>query len=275
MNGNKEKKRYTIAVQNIGAGETHDEVYKVQRYLRRFGYLREGFEPRKLDLPTQAALRLYQERAGVKVTGMIDKPTIEFLEMPRCGVPDFPTLDILAGDNVLLASAQCSYKEIDVPLMYAIINPPRTFTVNDIRPQITAALDTWKAEINQEIPAFDFEEVSMADAPALTFDWVERDHGDGSPFDGLAGNILAHAFSPPPCGDPHAGKCHFDNENVWGISHNSGIIEIRTMALHEIGHLLGLGHSSDTTSVMFERYSGSRPNLTQIDIDSIRALYRP
>jgi hypothetical protein len=220
-------------------------------------------------------LRLYQERARINVTGVIDEPTVERLEMPRCGVPDFPRLTGLAGGNVLLALAQCSYENINGPLTYAIINPPRTFTISDIDQEIKAALDTWKAEINQEIPAFDFKEVSAADAPALKFDWVEGDHGDDSPFDGLEGNVLAHAFSPPPCGNPHAGKCHFDDGNDWGIHHGAQIFEIKTMAIHEIGHLLGLEHSDEPTSVMFHLYSGSRLNLIQADKDAIRALYRP
>ena len=45
------------------------------------------------------------------------------------------------------------------------------------------------------------------------------------------------------------------------------------MALHEIGHALGLKHSQKKESVMYARYSRSRDKLTQDDVEGIRALY--
>ena len=47
------------------------------------------------------------------------------------------------------------------------------------------------------------------------------------------------------------------------------------MALHEIGHSLGLDHSSDPEAVMFPSYSGYKAglDLAQDDIKGIQALY--
>ena len=47
------------------------------------------------------------------------------------------------------------------------------------------------------------------------------------------------------------------------------------MAIHEIGHLLGLSHSQDQDAIMFAFYSPDRVNLAQDDIDGIQALYGP
>jgi hypothetical protein len=138
--------------------------------------------------------------------------------------------------------------------------------LNDIDPAIRAALEIW-----QRVIPVDFLEVGPSETPILTFTWVSGSHGDGQPFDGRDGNILAHAFSPPECGGAHAGQCHFDNEERWGLSHSNGIRDIETVALHEIGHLLGLSHSS--SGVMFHKYQGQRRSLFQIDIDRIQALY--
>jgi hypothetical protein len=46
-----------------------------------------------------------------------------------------------------------------------------------------------------------------------------------------------------------------------------------TVALHELGHSLGLGHSEVTGSVMEPVYAGSRRSLHPDDIAGIQALY--
>ena len=65
-------------------------------------------------------------------------------------------------------------------------------------------------------------------------------HGDGYPFDG-PGGILAHTFYPaPPNPEPLAGDMHFDDSESWHVGANTDLFSV---ALHELGHALGLGHS--------------------------------
>jgi hypothetical protein len=81
--------------------------------------------------------------------------------------------------------------------------------------------------------------------------WASGDHGDGFPFDG-PGNILAHTFYPaPPNPEPIAGDMHFDDAESWHIGAN---IDLFSVALHELGHTLGLGHSDDPNDVMYPYY---------------------
>lgn len=44
---------------------------------------------------------------------------------------------------------------------------------------------------------------------------------------------------------------------------------------HEVGHILGLGHSSDPRAIMYfqVRASGSRPTISQDDVDGVSYLY--
>jgi matrixin len=111
-----------------------------------------------------------------------------------------------------------------------------------------------------------------ADPVDFEIGWATADHGDGNPFDGV-GTVLAHAFYPPPCGDSHTGECHFDDADIWSLAVAPGTRDLETVALHEIGHLLGLDHSPVTGSVMFASYGGVRRAPTQDDIDGIRRLY--
>ncbi|OTF77895.1 matrix metalloproteinase-16-like protein, partial [Euroglyphus maynei] len=98
--------------------------------------------------------------------------------------------------------------------------------------------------------------------------FVSGEHGDGDPFDG-PGNTLAHAYFPQ-----YGGDAHFDNEEHWTVSSYSGT-NIFQVAAHELGHSLGLGHSSARDSLMAPFYQKYKPKfkLHQDDVLAIQALY--
>ena len=91
--------------------------------------------------------------------------------------------------------------------------------------------------------------------------------------------VLAHAFFPNTeatlgPGGTIGGDVHID-ERTWVDNPNatSGQFDLFTIMLHELGHSLGLGHSSDSSSVMFANYQGGRRALSPDDIAGIQAIY--
>lgn len=95
-------------------------------------------------------------------------------------------------------------------------------------------------------------------------------------MDGNSGaNVLAHAYSPCSealCFTTIGGDTHFDTGNIWSFDGMDGV-DFFTVALHEVGHALGLGHSNVEGSVMHPSYGGLRRALHTDDIAGIQAIY--
>jgi hypothetical protein len=94
------------------------------------------------------------------------------------------------------------------------------------------------------------------------------EHGDGFPFD--SPNILAHTFYPaPPNPEPIAGDMHFNDAESWHVGANTDLFSV---ALHELGHALGLGHADSPTAIMYPYYKMAM-SLSSLDISTVQTLY--
>jgi hypothetical protein len=94
----------------------------------------------------------------------------------------------------------------------------------------------------------------------------------------ISGNVLAHTFFPWVQDlSSLAGDIHFDSSRNWvdSLYAGAGEFDFYTVVLHEMGHALGLSHSSVPGSVMYSSYSGVNRTLQADDVAGIQALYGP
>nr|GEV15132.1 metalloendoproteinase 1-like [Tanacetum cinerariifolium] len=259
-------------------GSNVQGLHDLKLYLARFGYL--NYEPahyqpnansnsasQSFDDELESALKRYQSFYHLNTTGTLDGPTISRMVMPRCGHADIKAHQQMHSKSLHTVSHfQFTPDSPKWPVEKTNLSYAFSFNYSDAYvPPVVRAFNTWAAASGY----FTFYRVNDIAIADIKISFERGDHGDGGAFDGPYG-ILAHAFYPPD------GRMHYDAAETWSVGPGPvpDTIDLQTVALHEIGHLLGLGHSEDENAIMWSSIpSGSLKGLNADDILGVKALY--
>ena len=154
-------------------------------------------------------------------------------------------------------------------LTYCITNLTPKLTEESIHKQIDSAFKVW-----DKPTALKFKKVQPNEPCDIKISFCAKEHGDGFPFEGKGG-ILAHGFYP---GLGIGGDLHFDADEEWTDQETPPKHNLFVVAVHEIGHCLGLTHSQSIDSIMYPTYKHewskvSSDVLSKEDIERIQKAY--
>jgi len=235
--------------------EQHPAAGEIQRFLERYGYLRPGeAEPGVIDEATSRALIAYQRFHGLPETGDFEPVARDLMIKPRCG-----NADLVGGIAFELETPQ-DHLDLTFAFGRGTADLDGTLEFDPVR----SAFTTWAATGH-----FAFREMGWDDNPDFHLSWTSPGDPD---FDFPQTGDLAHA-SYPSAAHQHL---HFNDWWNWNtLAYEFFSIDIETVALHEIGHLLGLKHSSVVGSVMQPEYDLSTEHrvLHSDDLAALDALY--
>ncbi|ARE78322.1 matrixin family metalloprotease [Streptomyces sp. NPDC059558] len=261
MNGTPGEAFFGIAlVDTVRNGEKIPAFKRVESFLQLFGYLRQDHTCRGvLTDEVSSALGRYQQQHAIRITYEFDEATRAQMTTARCAMPD--PLGIEWDKN-------CPWDRTD--LTYAFDSGTSDTPGDSEFVAVRSAFETWEIHTPPS-----FYEVHPTDSPDIMVGWRPTRDPD---YD-MTGKTVAHADFPPDCEllDPGLPQpLHFDNgEQFWAIGAQPGAHDVESVALHEIGHIIGLEHSTEPNAVMFSTLSSNtlRRKLTQDDITGAEDLY--
>ncbi|EZA56515.1 Neutrophil collagenase [Ooceraea biroi] len=210
-------------------------------FLRHYGYL-DSTADRSLitNDELRQAISLFQEYYHLPVDGTLNNVTLRYMARPRCGVTNAP--------NHRLGIAPLRWPGLNLTWNFQLADrttlrtTETAFALWAANSSLTFSRDTNKPDI---IIAFREGRHTMLD---------RRYDGAVCPndLDG-PGKVLAHATLPSGARED-VSEVHVDHREAWHVAltpNPQNSYHLLRMLVHEIGHSLGLSHTTDENSLMY------------------------
>ncbi|XP_054775871.1 metalloendoproteinase 1-like [Prosopis cineraria] len=237
----------------IGENITFLSNFKV--YLDYYNYLNT---PNISDIYTnefKSALKEFQSTFGLVSSGQLDIKTVSLIMTPRCGVPD-----IINDVSIIMEDGTMTFNNSWWPtgkkeFTYAF-SPENDTTLS--RPAFSDAFDRWSKVTGlsfTETPLWNKSDIQIMFRP---LDGKKGVVG-GTRFDNNKGNLVVY----------------LDSNESWASPTDAKHVDIESAAMHQIGHVLGFGHTTIREAVMypFLKPKEKKVVFAEAELDSIHLQY--
>ena len=180
------------------------------------------------------------------------------------------TISVIAVSQSYVTEGKKWFSD-NIPVQYYINPANGDVSESDFVGAITAGKQKWN-----DVSGINFS-FSYQGTTTLGYDlgdgvnvWVWNPTGDGMGTNTLA---VTHTYYYVQSGEIIECDVEYNGNQNWTWAVSSGDpYDVQSVATHEAGHWLWLGHPDDTSAIMYALYTGQR-ELGQDDINGIRALY--
>jgi len=227
-------------------GNQSGESLQLQKYLKKFGYY-DGMLDKDFGPKTDAAVRLFQEVFGLKVDGIAGPVTKGLVTLSRF-------------DAHVDISEDVRHYESGSELTYWVGTSPGYMNRAQVLEELDQAFNTWEAS------TLVFTRTDDRENADIELCWTDQSRTKDTLFDG-PGGVLAKATKD---------RLEFDAAERWllqGQEAKDLQFYFLPVAIHEIGHVIGLEHVQNLEDVMSPYYNPERVELTDNDRARVAALY--
>jgi len=154
-------------------------------------------------------------------------------------------------------------------LRFALVGSPPAYLGKSAFDAVRRAFATWTSATG-----FELTEERRPERAEIRVLWTPGRAGDPDspdPFYG-PGDKVAVGWYPYPFSGGLAGDLHLDTAEQWATDPAQGL-DVETVALHEIGHCLGIGHSRMPDSIMYPTYAREKRVLDAADVAEVARHY--
>jgi hypothetical protein len=222
--------------------------------------------PDVFDANIEQAVRKFQINHGLSENGTVDGPTHVALYDLQCGFPDEdPLLDPTDKfDIALCPGGDCTQPAPNFTVAPSWSQPQVTYHINNGTPTQQAYVSTAANNWNN---AIDIGPTTLSQTPSsgnISVTWC----APGTSVCSQVANCQSGCVACPNCGTCGL-TCGGPGSNPVNVFFDSNATV--GLVMHELGHALGLNHSSITPAVMFP--TNPAGGATNDDLTAIRGLY--
>ncbi|KAL1355217.1 hypothetical protein HN51_007258 [Arachis hypogaea] len=242
-------------------------LHYVKQYLNNYGYLQDSYGSSftdEMDQNTVSAIKQYQNFFGLRdTTGNLNQETLDLISRFRCGVPDGNLIYSLSPTNrVSWPKGKNWYSNRHNHLTYGFY--PQF--PDDIATVFRDSFKQWWSDAITEELSLTFKETSYVNADIK----VGLQNFNDKMVVGIS--LIELSVS-----NNAVGYMLLDaNNKNWALpnvgSLGSGGIDLGAVAMHQIGHLIGLSHSGDSESVMYPYILPGNQRKVQLSNDDIQQI---